>query len=1200
MDPILLYERDRDVNVTRLAVITLCAAIQLALASTGRAEPLEFSWQATNARVLPTGQIEWAPKAFVYRAGQETRYIDFDRGDDANDGRTPRTAWKHHPWDPNAQANAAAEVTADTYVFRRGVTYRGALGVERSGSSTRPIRLTSDPAWGGEDAEAVISGAEAVSGWQRVTARSATTAAFPDPALVWFTDLPFAPRNVWAVAEDGEVIRLPLARTPNWTVSNPEDVKSEWFVFDNPGNPHFKRVEVDGKERFLGVDTKNLTHETDYYDGAYVWTEYGWVMGTPYPSRIVKYFPDRNGIAIEGQWSGVAGTRHLPRYSRYFLEDKPHYLDDPAGEFFFDRRGNGGRLFVIPPDGVDPNEIRIEAARHATLIDATEANHVEITGLTFRFTNTKWELHAPPFAGSDVEPAVIRWVGRGEDIAIANNRFEHVNLPVRLVADGEGASIDRIRVSDNVIRETDHGGMQLLDGSDWGEAYPTSRLYDVKVLRNRLHRIGLRPTRYGQGHAIEVLNAETAELSGNVMTRLWGAGIFVYGGKRSGAKVDRPLSRILIHHNSVVDSMLNSNDWGGIETWQGGPAYVFNNVSGNPGGYKMWGHRNQPNVPGTARFGHAYYMDGGFKQYYFNNIAWGRSADPFDPMGNTAAFQEIHGFLANVFNNTAYNFVIGSRRQAPQAGMNKYLGNVWHTIGHMVFRHADPRNQQADPNAADADTRPSKFQHATNAYAGNVFYNPPSRFGVFEQDGQWYGSLGDFTDAVDRRGSIGEVGVLADFSPLQSPAAMDFRPTEAVRDRGVRVFVPWGLYGSVGEWHFYPMGDDSALIPDEHFHLAPYYVKRDDYPNQPRFPLRVADPAGAAFVDGPLEDWAQGSLRLDGSTYLTIDAELLNGPSPLEGSMPMPANEPQDWIEFHGPDNVTPGKAIEVRLDIGSLDEASPQKLRADLHWVATNGRFGGVNARGGKARDLTNSRSHVIRFTPKDHPRLGYFTVTAWLSPDGEWANRTRVARYHLSKFYGLPDGGYRTPRVGKRNFLVEAYLKLDTGSSRSGESVILASMKDGVGYEVMLDDEARPVIRVADERQSASTVGDISLSESSWSHLVFEVDRGKHVMRIYVDGRLVAEGNGVGPVDIGHDGPVYVGGTPSGRGFLGELEFLRICLGTLENAKTTIDELCAWQFDGPAQRDFAGLAPIGPRDAGALETATPSASDSDQLHNP
>ncbi len=42
---------------------------------------------------------------------------------------------------------------------------------------------------------------------------------------------------------------------------------------------------------------------------------------------------------------------------------------------------------------------------------------------------------------------------------------------------------------------------------------------------------------------------------------------------------------------------------------------------------------------------------------------------------------------------------------------------------------------------------------------------------------------------------------------------------------------------------------------------------------------------------------------------------------------------------------------------------------------------------------------------------------------------------------------------------------------------------------------------------------------------------------------------------------------------------------LGTLADARTSIEELYAWEFNGPFLRDFAGRAPEGKRDAGALE---------------
>ncbi len=49
--------------------------------------------------------------------------------------------------------------------------------------------------------------------------------------------------------------------------------------------------------------------------------------------------------------------------------------------------------------------------------------------------------------------------------------------------------------------------------------------------------------------------------------------------------------------------------------------------------------------------------------------------------------------------------------------------------------------------------------------------------------------------------------------------------------------------------------------------------------------------------------------------------------------------------------------------------------------------------------------------------------------------------------------------------------------------------------------------------------------------------------------------------------------------------MDFLRVCRSTLAESKTSIGELYAWEFDGPFLRDFCGNAPVGKRDAGAVE---------------
>jgi len=137
------------------------------------AQARQFSWQKTYAKISSKGDIEWSPQPFRYEKGDSVRYIDYDGGDDSNDGLTVNTAWKHHPWDPKAAANAKKCRGIHTYVFKRGVYYRGTMNAPESGEKGNPIRLTSDPAWG--TGQAVISGGFRITGgWKKGALRTRT------------------------------------------------------------------------------------------------------------------------------------------------------------------------------------------------------------------------------------------------------------------------------------------------------------------------------------------------------------------------------------------------------------------------------------------------------------------------------------------------------------------------------------------------------------------------------------------------------------------------------------------------------------------------------------------------------------------------------------------------------------------------------------------------------------------------------------------------------------------------------------------------------------------------------------------------------------------------------------------------------------------------------------------------------------------
>ncbi len=316
-----------------------------------------WSWQEPQAKVRPTGDLEWAPKTFAFKPGQSVRYIDFQSGNDANDGLSKQTPWKHHPWDPEAVAAAAACKGVHTYIFKQGVDYRGEMNAHESGTADAPILLTRDPSWG--EGPAVICGSEAVTGWQK----GADNNLIPEPEKVWHVDLDWAPRTVWMVGRDGAVTRIALARTPNWTISDPDDIQSEWWTWKNPDKPFDNYATINGERRHLAFDKDDINQSKpqNYYEGAIVWTTKGWVMGNPFPARVLAVDRQNGSLVFPGQWGGAPSYKII-RGCRFYLEDKPQYLDSP-GEFWFDKKGQGGRLYLRLPGDQDPNLVRVEVAQ---------------------------------------------------------------------------------------------------------------------------------------------------------------------------------------------------------------------------------------------------------------------------------------------------------------------------------------------------------------------------------------------------------------------------------------------------------------------------------------------------------------------------------------------------------------------------------------------------------------------------------------------------------------------------------------------------------------------------------------------------------------------------------------------------------------------------------------------------------------------
>jgi VCBS repeat-containing protein len=279
----------------------------------------------------------------------------------------------------------------------------------------------------------------------------------------------------------------------------------------------------------------------------------------------------------------------------------------------------------------------------------------------------------------------------------------------------------------------------------------------------------------------------------------------------------------------------------------------------------------------------------------------------------------------------------------------------------------------------------------------------------------------------------------------------------------------------VGEWNFYPAGDDPSRILDEHWYMTPYYYTRNDYYKQPMFPLTGINITKDNYVEGPLEDWTKGACTFNGENQYAI----------------------------------CPNDQLNQTLTI-------PIRFRWD---------------KAGQKEDR--------KVTGKD----------------------------------------FKSPQVWDSNFCVEAYFKTE-----STDCVLVHKMAQS-GYGLTIDESGKLLFTVKATRASSELKSRKTINDDKWHHVIAEADRFAKTLTLYIDGQKDTSGPGIGNVSISNDSDLFVCGTPNGRYFKGTVEFLRISLGTLKDAKTDIQELYAWEFDGPFLRDFAGRKPRGKRDAGALE---------------
>ncbi len=993
--------------------------------------------------MLSNGDLEWAPEPFEFKAGASVRYIDYENGNDGDDGASKASAWKHHPWDRDATGKAKACKGVHTYVFKRGVPYRGQLSAPESGKENDPVRLTSDPAWG--EGEAMVWGSEKLpSKWVK-----ASSVKFPkrlaEPGKVWALDVKSAGlindkkrvnytgarpdgggvgrgpgasfTGLFIVNPDGSHETCHLARTPDWQPGNDNFVMDYWHTSGGD-------AEIDGRRGFKDKRWKNPDLPKDYFVGGTIWIQYKSLMGTPTPSTIplkdkknVDWFHPDKGILLKRVQYG-----HGKGGLRYMIEDLPQFLDS-AGEFYLDY--DSGVLFFRPEDGVDPNNQHFEFTTDVGQIQIVNQSNIEISGLSFSFgTGTTIEIE-----------------DNSENVNIHHCKFKNVIdtcIHAGVSKNKEKSPfMDRIRIADceftNIWTTAIAADGTYIWNNDDIAPY-RGRFRQIDILRNKTYNTGMKHSgsRYSNVPAIRATRVEVGEIAGNIVRRCFGSGIMVLGGKEgnlgkhSGRKPDVPFIRLIVHHNKTEDTALGVNDYGGLALWQGGPTFCYNNNIGNSPGHMpagLFGGNRALNLS------YPLYLDGAFKQYCFNNIIWGRTTEKSDPYANTtSAYFMVFGFLNHFTNNTIYRSVkaIGGS----SGNRNDIVGNVFAEISKAFLAS----NRIGDPSlAGGGDDASSGLRGVPSlAYARNIFHGEAEAgFMVREKEQESSDALNkpieadtiekmaqQMQDFPLRNGALGETSEQlpikgAPAGPLKELSEdVSFAPVAGSKaiDAGATYFVPWSLYGTVGEWHFTENHKAPNTATDYHWYMSEAHFHRSMYEYIPSFDLKVENAALEDYVESPSEDWCKGAFKLDGTRFFSYPDELLR----------------QD---------------IVIRL----------------------------------KAWDRKGKRKNR--------------------HPEGNWKQRDGNIVY--------PAKLRKTLAVTTQNLLVEAKFRADSGNAGN----ILSKHDGKSGYMLSVNSGGKAEFRVSANGQNSSISTSGTVNDGKWHHVLAEIDRKTGRMTIYLDGKKSGE---------------------------------------------------------------------------------------------
>jgi parallel beta-helix repeat protein len=379
-----------------------------------------------------------------------TFYVDFDSGNDANDGIAPAAPWEHAPGDPNAMGKAASKTLGpgDTVLFKGGVVYRGRIVLSRSGSSNGKVTYKGD-GWG--NGKAVMEGAEVCQPVWTTCPSAAACSGNPNYSKIHYAAAPFGYTSfLTALYENGEL--LWYSQGPNPTDPFYHDEIGDFYTVPYPNTSVIQNQSSITDPRVL------IQASSTFWNGASV---AGWITGNLVDIRPVTSFdPGTHTLYHEP----FTNPPYKDREGRYALMNHVSLIDR-AGEYAFDQ--SAGRIYLWPRNDAPPASNEYAGyARESAFFSDVALSHVTIEG--FIIQHFTYGIQMNSAAASNVvirnnEIINLRAHNKyaiflnARDSFVEENRIVNANRAVGILS-----SADNITVQNNHVERTSRQGIWFM------------------------------------------------------------------------------------------------------------------------------------------------------------------------------------------------------------------------------------------------------------------------------------------------------------------------------------------------------------------------------------------------------------------------------------------------------------------------------------------------------------------------------------------------------------------------------------------------------------------------------------------------------------------------------------------------------------------------------------------------------------------